>query len=535
MNIAPEQIYSEYSKALQFKSSLGSKGIYEQNKLNERFYIGDQWYGANCGNERPLVRYNIIKRIGDYKMSQIVSNPVKISFLADGIPDTVKSKDGVIKTKREISENSDFKFTGKPDGTEINSLLSVLCDYREVTARRLKFENLCGKLLKKAYIGGASVLYTYWDDNIKSDTMPYGSISGDINCEVLDIENVYFADPFKSDVQSQPFIIIASKRSAEDVIREAENYGGDLKALKNLSGGKKENKILVLTKLYKEYKSNGKCLIKCVKVTENATVRKPFDTGLSLYPIAVFNWEQRSNLAYGESEITYLIPNQIAINRMITANVWSAMTMGMPLMVVNGDTVTADITNDPGQIIKVYGTNEDVEGAVRYITPPQNFGDFSAAISELIKNTLSQSGANETALGESVGENATALAVLQSAANLPMRLIKNRYYAFLEQITGIWLDFWFSKYGERYIKIEDANGVWYFPFNSERYKDLAVSVRADADTTQKFTKSESVNMLTSLYDKGIIDKEQYLKRLPAELIPDLKELLKAKEDKNDGI
>ena len=42
----PEQIFEEYEAGRTFKSGLGRKGLYEQGKINERFYIGDQWHGA---------------------------------------------------------------------------------------------------------------------------------------------------------------------------------------------------------------------------------------------------------------------------------------------------------------------------------------------------------------------------------------------------------------------------------------------------------------------------------------------------------
>ena len=67
----PSEILKEYKSGYDFKASLGSKGMFEQNKINERFFIGDQWHGAKCGNDRPLVRHNVIKRIGNYKISQI--------------------------------------------------------------------------------------------------------------------------------------------------------------------------------------------------------------------------------------------------------------------------------------------------------------------------------------------------------------------------------------------------------------------------------------------------------------------------------
>ena len=94
----PFEIYEEYRKAADFKSALGKRGLYEQNRINERFYIGDQWYGAKCGNDRPLVRHNIIKRIGDYKMSQILSAPLSVSFSAEGIP----TVDGNVGAQRSL-------------------------------------------------------------------------------------------------------------------------------------------------------------------------------------------------------------------------------------------------------------------------------------------------------------------------------------------------------------------------------------------------------------------------------------------------
>lgn len=66
---APEQVIREYESGVRFKAGLGTRGLYEQNRINERFYTGDQWAGARCGEDRPLVRYNLIKRIGEYKGS----------------------------------------------------------------------------------------------------------------------------------------------------------------------------------------------------------------------------------------------------------------------------------------------------------------------------------------------------------------------------------------------------------------------------------------------------------------------------------
>ncbi len=525
MNYTPEQIFSEYRKGYEFKASLGNKGIFEQNRINERFFIGDQWHGAKCGNDRPLVRHNVIKRIGDYKISQLLSDNTKLEFSAEGIP---TAEDEI------LSFNEGF--SGDVSETEIGFIMSALGNYYNVTAERLKLNDLNEKILRDAYICGTAVLYTYWDPNVSTgiyaDRGKTLKIKGDIRSEVLSVEDIAFGDPYSETVQNQPYIIISSRKELDEVLREARLYGASISTLTNISESAQEGKTTVFTKLYKEYNPEGNYTIKCIKSTENAIVRPEFDTGLNLYPLSLFSWERKSNSIYGESEITYLIPNQIAINRMITANVWSAMTTGMPIMVVNGDTVTDKITNDPGQIIKVFGSNEDVAGAVKYISPPNFTKDFDVSINTLIENTLTQSGANEVALGDSKADNATALVAMRNAALMPLQIVKNRFYTFLEDTARIWVDFWITYYGKRNLKQKDKSGVKYIPFDAERYKSLVFCANVKVINSAKTTDAERAQMLITLFEKGVINRVQLLTRLPDGMVEDIDGLImeKAEED-----
>lgn len=527
MKIKPQEIFNEYTKGVNFKRSIGTKGLYEQSRVNERFYTGDQWHGIDNTTKRPLVRHNIIKRIGDYKMSQILANDITVSLSAEGVPYIPQESVG---TERFTSAKADEK--------EINAVLNALSNYRDITAERMAFDNLCAKALKNSFISGSGVIYTYWDSDINTglyaENKQKTALKGDIKSEVIDIEDVYFADPYLEDIQAQKYIIIASLLEPKAVLNEAESFGADKYSLLKLKEVK-DDKILVLTKLYKERNADGSITVKCIKVTEKAVVRKSFDTKLRLYPIAVFNWDERKNSVYGDTELTYLIPNQIAINRMITANVWSAVTMGMPMMVVNGDTVDQNITNDPGQIIKVFGSNEDVAGAVRYVTPPDICREFGSGINELIKNTLIQSGANEVALGDSKAENATALQFMQSAATLPLKLMKKRFYGFIEDITRIWADFWITHYGIRKIKLTDGKNTYFMEFDASRYKNLYLTAKTTVLDKTEFSVSDTMSVLDNLLDKGIIDKKQYLERLPKGIISDTEKIfVKEGETKDDG-
>lgn len=524
MNLRPTEIFNEYQKGCEYKSALGTKGLFEQNRINERFYIGDQWYGANCGADRPLVRHNVIKRIGDYKMSQVLNQKTSMEFSAEGIP--------------TVSFDSVTDFSGNLTEIEVNSVMASLSDYYSVTCERVNLGALSSAVLKNAYISGTALLYTYWNPGLKTGTFADNkgevAINGDISCELLKIEDVVFGDPYCESIQNQPYIIISANKNLDAVLREAATYGADMSTLTAIEESSKNGKVQVLTKLYKAYTRDGSIQIKGIKITSNAVVRPEFSTELSLYPLAQFKWDTKSSCAYGESEITYLIPNQIAINRLITANVWSTLSTGLPIMLVNGDTVSEKITNDPGQIIKIYGNNDDVSGAVKYVTPPSHIKEFDDSINTLINNTLTQSGANEVALGDSRADNATALITMRDAALLPLKIIKNRYYVFLEDVARIWADFWVSHYGKRRIKIKKSNSYTYIPFDGDRYRGLIINTKIQVNNDTEYTEKEQLETLLTLFDKGIITKAELLERIPAGMVADVNSI-KREENENDRV
>lgn len=709
----PQQMFRDYEAGRTYKAGLGARGLYDQSKVNERFYVGDQWYGARCGNERPLVRHNVVKRIGDYKMAMVTSTPVTVQYSAEGIPDTPLIQERVRQARRSLSGNvpdvqadGDLRITGgsgaltadpagrsgsgrameagragtageaephtadrrggsgavsadengrngttgvpgatgatgapgvpgkeargadgrmnpaagagfaaaaggdrasgkaavsgEPlasgaltashmtggaaapahpmgghgfdgngagagmgaaaftSGTAVNApqkslapeeetslVMAALTDYFRTTAERVKLDDLKEQALRNAYISGTGVLYSYWDPTVptgqyadQGHTVP---IRGDIACEVLDIENVYFGDPTLYDLQQQPYILIAQRKSVEELRRMAKQYGrpaADIAAIKPdgetqyMAGDRAADepadsrKATVLTKLWREYDDRGNTKIRAAMAVRGATIRAPWDTRLRLYPLAAFRWERRRSCAYGESEITYLIPNQIAINRMLTANVWAIMMLGMPLTLVNRDILQQPVTNDPGQILELNGTPEEMAGAVRYVQPPNFSPAFDNNIASLIANTLTQSGANDAALGDIRPDNAAAIVAVREAATLPMQTVQNRFYSFLEDVARIWAEMWVSLYGRRALRIEDENGVWYMPFDGQKYRDLLIHVKIDVGASTLWSEIQSSQTLDNLLKMQVITPLQYLKRLPKGTVPDVGGLIR---------
>lgn len=539
IKLKPKEIAQEYIQGTEYKNGIGRRGIAEQSKINERFFVGDQWHGANVGADKPLVRRNVIKRIGEYKMSSISAAPIAINYTADGVPDA-----GIEAETEGVRQNlfEGTAPTGEVGSPEISVITSALSDYQRITAERVKFNAKMEQLLRNAYISGTGIGYTYWDPLIETglyaDSAKKIPIKGDVAFQIIDVENVVFGDPNCDDVQAQPYITIAVRRELNDVLREAKrnnispeeaaNIKPDSAYYYNTVGDRGEEepsgsrRVTVYTKIYKEWDKDALTYkVMAVKSTDSAYIRKPFDMKLTLYPIAKMSWERRRSCIYGDSEITNMIPNQIAINRALTASVWSAMLTGMPITVVNGDVITGSVGNNPGQVIKVYGSDSETQNAIRYVNPPNYAISLNKAVEDLAAFTLSDSGANDAALGNFRPDNAAAIIQLREAAMVPLQIYMNRYYDVCEDIARIWADFWLNLYGERYLKTEDSEGSHYIPFNGERYRNLCINARVDVGASTLWSESVVISTLDNLLDRQLITFEQYLERMPSGLIPNI--------------
>lgn len=541
----PKDIWGEFEAGQSYKGSVGEKGIHDQATINERFFVGDQWHGVNSGNEKPLARRNIIKRIGEYKISTIGSAPIAVNYSAEGIADTSDLKDKK-DTLREGLFNGE-QISGKPDNAEISVVMSALSDYFKITAERLKFDDKLDRFLRNAYISGTGILYTYWDKDIRTglyaDEAQTKAIDGDIACEVLDIENVVFGDANCEDVEAQPYILIAQRMNIAAVRRMAAAFGGKSEDIQPDSQGDFYNnagdrgvteptdsrRVTIVTKFYKKYDKNGKFTICGKIVTRNAVVRPEWDLKIHRYPIAKFVWERRRSCAYGDSEITYQIANQIALNQAHAISIWAMQNTGMPKTVVNGDIVTGEISNDPAEIIKVYGSNEDVTGAIRYVQPPVFGNAFASFTDNFAQNILSDSGANDAALGNLRPDNAAAIVQAREAAIAPLQMYQNRYYSAVEDIARIWADFWISLYGRRSIKLDDNGQARYMLFDAERYKNLVITARIDVGASTLWSEAVTISNLGNLLTNQQITFIEYLERIPKGLIPDVGGLINARK------
>lgn len=545
IKLKTKSIWSEYEAGQQYKNGIGDKGIHDQARINERFFVGDQWHGINGGNEKPLTRRNIIKRIGEYKMATIGSAPIAVNYSAEGVADTSDIKDNKTAVRQQMMGGQVPQ--GNASDAEISVVMNALTDYFKVTAERVKYDDKKDQLLRNAYISGTGILYTYWDSSIQTglyaDEGRTMAITGDIACEVLDIENVVFGDPNNEEVESQPYIIIARRMDIDAARREAEKYGqatdeivpdGANGYYRN-AGDRGEDepaeskRVTVITKLYKKYDEQGNSTVWGKTVTETAVIRPEWNLLIHRYPIAKFIWERRRSCAYGDSEITYQIPNQIALNQAHSISVWAMQNTGMPKTVINGDLIPDGISNDPAEVVKIYGSAEDMMSAIRYVAPPNYGAAFINFTDAFAQNVLMDNGANDAALGNMRPDNATAIVQAREAAIAPMQMYQNRFYSANEDVARIWADFWMTMYGRRSIKVNDGGNVRYMVFDAERYRDLVITARIDVGASTLWSEAVSISNLGNLLSAQLISFIEYLERIPKGLIPDVTGLINARK------
>ena len=572
----PENIFKEYDKIVAFKNTLDGRGLYEQTLMNERFILGKQWEDVDVGEGAPTPVINVIKQIIEYKISNITSNPIEAWFTFEGVPydsDEITKTDvtrisnvlnstyeqdskrpappempeNPLEQTAEISEQAQSEPIATTE-QELNAVADALSAHYRTICERVQMDRLIQTGVRKAAISGSLVFYAPFDSTIKTGLFSSDGktkIEGDIAVEIIDIANVNFSDVHCTDLQQQPSILVAQRKTVYEIARMAkmnkisqesiDAIASDEEPVSNTIGADETDmskKATVITKFWKEYSTDGSCAVMCTKVCKGVTIKEKFDTGISLYPLCIFQWEERDNCIYGHSEITSLISNQTCINRLASLETISLMLTGLPKILINKEVITGVVTNNPGEIIEVE-SNADVQTAIRYMQPPTATPNWDIVQQNLIDNTKIISGANQASLGELRPENTSAIISLREAAALPLRPMQARFFSFMEDFARICGETIVKKYGIRKLKIEKDGKTYYIPFNGERYKDLLLSIKIDVGTSSIWGVPIVVSTLSNLLMNNKITLVDFLERIPNGLITKKNELIQVTRQREE--
>lgn len=416
------EIWDLYEKGRNYHRRIG---IYTDTDRNYRFYNGNQWEGAKLGDVEP-VQKNFIKPIVKYKVSVIHDNLYAINYSSQNF------------------ENQDFR-------QQAEKICEMLNSYAGRVWEKDKLDFKGRRITKDSAINDEGIIYVDFD---KENMFPVN--------EIIKKNDIYYGNENDDDIQNQPYILLRKRMARLTALDFADRIGvseekqryiiGDNDVFDESGESAKDELDHNVTLVYKLYKKGG--TVHFAIATRYCDLVEDTDLGLSLYPIAHFNWEEKEGSARGEGEVRYLIPNQIEVNRTEMRRVLTVKNQAYPHKIVATDKVTnPQALNTVGGLIKINNqTVDDVHKVVGTLPPAQMSPDVKQLQEDLIQVTRDLAGAGDTATGQVNPESASGRAILavQQASQAPMTEQKESYKNFIEDLARIWLE---------YLIVHSADGV----------------------------------------------------------------------------
>lgn len=469
------------------------------------FKNGYQWPAKTDKTKnlpRPVI--NMIRFVENHKVSQILSEPIKMIF-----------------SPEEVTQD---------DMTTVGAELFTQFSLQEW--ENIRQDDLNEEAMDKASELGAGIYHYYFDDTVIKGKE--NIVKGSMACDILHPLSVMVGNPQCLDTQLQPYILIPVRDDIDNIKRRAKSNGlgaeqlakivGD-KDVKDTSDNARYEVREKATEISCYYKENG--LVWLMKVCGEVITKEPINTKHKLYPIARMNWYKEDKNWYGIGETEGLIPNQKAVNFMTAMDMMERQLTGMPKLMLKKQYVR-NFNNDSATPIM----DENPNGwSAQYLQPSFQSSKGRELVDFLLTSSKTHAGATETATGElakSSQMNATAIMMLQKASATPLEQIKKRFKMTIEEIGRIWIEFWTINYNtNRVLEIDDGNGGKVQQnFRGSDFKDISLKLKIDVGVSTDYSESIVMTTLDKIYEKGDIDLTMYVTLAPASVMPFKDELLK---------
>jgi hypothetical protein len=508
-----EEIQKRYEKAYGFNQQIG---LYDTVKVNEDFFIGNQWEGVES-NGLPTPTYNMFKRIINFQVSTITSDNMTIQVTP--MPSTSRF------TQRQLEGFAEI----------INHQFAAIIERNRIVAKNREF-------LRNATVTGDGCMHFYFDPTIENGQ----DVKGEIVAEIVDNLRVLFGNPNCRDVQRQPWIILVRRELVEDVrwraeelkkagqcgIDDPDSITADSDKFQNKYDSYTDDKVTVLTYYFRNRDTRT---IWCMESTEKGILRKAYDTGYSLYPLIWINWDYIRDCYHGQALVTGMLPNQKFINKMFALVGISLLTTAFPKVVYDRN----KIKRWDGSVGTAIGISGDVTNVAKIIDGASVSPQIAQFIELSFDKTHSLLGASDVAMGDARIETTSAIIALQRAANTPMELTKQNDYQCMEEAGRIWLDMMAAKYGTRMVETSmdmDKPGeqplgmqlpkqTFMRPFDFGVLKELQMAIKQDVGACSYWSEMASMQTLDNLLMNHLITPKQYIERLPNGYITKKQELL----------
>lgn len=435
---------------------LDLKNVMNRSNKCWNFFIGKQWEGIEAdGEELPILNF---------------------------IHPNVMRKVTTIYQNRMIVNYSDMD--GRSDLQPVYERLTQMFSAKWEKANE---DILCRQVLKHGCIVGDGYQY-----------FPTGDVE---DVQILNNTSILFGDESEPNIQRQPYLIIQERRSVEDVRKMARENGipeeqvllivpdrdteytlGNIDEVENADSSD-TMKVTLITHFEKKFEpvteivwedtdegrvgtvlETGKTepIVYIAKCTRNAMVEEERairgepslvqrangrnGRGLRLYPIVKFSWETYPNDARGVSQVEYLIPEQLLVNKTVARWAMTIKNTAFPRMAYD-ETMVAN----PDDLMKVgmpiavaSGGAQAVNQAVTYLNPAVASGEPKDLLNTIMEVTQELSGSGDTTMGNIDLQRVAASAIVavnDQAQSMHDDTVAN-LHMFVEDLANLWVELW---------------------------------------------------------------------------------------------
>ena len=346
---------------------------------------------------------------------------------------------------------------------------------------------------------------------------------GDLDFEQILNTRCFFGNTSDPEVQTQPWILIASREFTAALKKRAEGVKGvNVEDIKGSSDDyfddEQEDRTTLFTLYYRDEDSDT---IWTMESTADTLIKEATDTGLHNYPICWLNWEERLNSYHGYSAVSELVQNQLAVNVLATMAVASVSRSAFPTIIYRKDMLPNGWDNGVGSAIGINGFVENVN-QVAHVVEGANYGyQVDKLMDYLISTTNALNGATDATLGNVNPENTSAIIAVQKAATTPLELHRRNLYQFIEDWARIAIDFMAAYYGVRPVAVFNhrLNQEEIIEFDFSTINTAALDIKIDIGGSSYWSELTEVKTLDNLFLKEMISAIDYIDLMPESLMP----------------
>lgn len=435
------KFWLRYKKGIEY---LDSKNLVTRSNRDWNFYVGKQWEGVESGGE-DLPFHNFIKRDITRKVTTIYKNRMSVHY-------------------------ADMDGRTEVDGVQLQPIYDKLSEMFAAKWEKANQDVLMRLTLKNACITGDGIQY-YGTRNVE-------------DVQLLDNTSVLFGDESEPNIQRQPYIIIHERKSVDAVKKLARENGVSESELSlitaddetdNIIGNRDEvkemsstdsRKVTLITHFEKKKEplSDGTFedvvyVCKCTKhliVEPEHPVRGEASLvdrnqgkkgrALRLYPLVKMSWENFPNDARGVSQVEYLIPNQIEINKTLVRRSMVTKLSAYPRTVYDENAlVNPEALESVGTPLAVAsGGVSSVRELIGYLEPANVSSEPKRLMDDILEITQELSGTGDTTTGNIDLQRvaASAIQAVNEKAESMFDETLSNMEMFTEDLADLWVELW---------------------------------------------------------------------------------------------